>query len=572
MVTGAKKKTATKKPKLSLEERRAKKLKDNHIRSIRAVFRGMSFERVPEVAEKQIKFLDQKGELDDCYIYENLILFVEYTTSNSEKTIGHLKHKKIIFDKISENAPAFIAYLRERFSAFDERLSHGYHEDRLRVKIVYCSRFDFDEAAKKVVDTPAYLDFPLLKYFENVVSAIKLSALPEFLDFLGIDPTEIGENGVVKKPGALDPYHGSILPEEASGFPKGYKVVSFYADADSLLKRAFVLRRNGWRGSKGAYQRLIIRAKVEAIRAALKSQGQVSINNVIATLPPDVMPIGKDGHTVKPTLLTKTEPVTITLPSRPNSIGLIDGQHRLFSYYRAKVDDPAIAKLRHEQNLLVTGIIYPPNVSALEAERFEASLFRSINSNQTNARRDLLQEIEVILDPFSPIAISKQVISRLSASGPLFGHVERYFYDKGKLKTSSIVSYGLVPLMKLSGKDSFFSLFPKEKQSLLLDGDGAALDEYIQFSTNLINIFLSSVRANIAAERWTTDIKQPRRLLTVTFVNAFLITIRMLIENKHAIEPASLKQALANFDKFQTKPFSSSQYNRMAEKIIERYF
>jgi hypothetical protein len=56
-------------------------------------------------------------------------------------------------------------------------------------------------------------------------------------------------------------------------------------------------------------------------------------------------------------------------------------QHRLFSYYKAREDDQTIAKLRHQQNLLVTGIIYPKGLNEKEAERFEAALFLSINSN-----------------------------------------------------------------------------------------------------------------------------------------------------------------------------------------------
>lgn len=118
---------------------------------------------------------------------------------------------------------------------------------------------------------------------------------------------------------------------------------------------------------------------------------------------------------------------------------------------------PKIAKLRNEQNLLVTGIIYPPNTQREAAERFEATLFLAINSNQTNAPAALRQEIEVILKPFSPTAIGKQVMQRLAKSGPLQGHVEAYFFDKGKLKTTSIVSYGLGPLIKLGGDDSLSS-------------------------------------------------------------------------------------------------------------------
>lgn len=541
------------------------------MRAVRSLFRNSGFDRVPELAEKDIEVRGQKGEFDDCFIYENLIVLIEYTTSGSDKVSDHLKHKKIIFDRVDENQTEFFEYLKANFPLFAERVSEGYHAHRYNIRIVYCSRFEFDSAVKSVVTSPSYLDYPLLKYFEKVASTIKMSTLPELLSFLNIDPSSIGKGGVFQKPSTIE-YHGSLLPEEASGFPKGYKVVSFYADADALLQRAYVLRRRGWRGSNKAYQRLLLPNKVEAIREKLKTSGQVAINNIIATLPAEVLPVGPDGHTYDVGSMHETAPVKITLPLKANTIGLIDGQHRLFSYYRTAADDPKIAVLRHQQNLLVTGIIYPRTIAEGEAERFEAKLFLTINSNQSSAPPDLRQEIEVILNPLGSVAISKQVLQHLAASGPLFGHVERYFYDKGKLKTSSIVNFGLVPLLKLGGTDSLFRTFGHENKADLTEGDSTLLPEYLRHSVSHVNMFLNAVKANVSHERWTTDPKSPRRLLTVTNINAFLITMRKLIEANKSLDFESLKDGLSGFDSFDTKPYSSSQYSRMGTKIAADYF
>ncbi len=541
------------------------------MRAVRALFKNAGFDRVPEVAEQDVEVLAQKGEFDDCFLYENLLVLVEYTTSSSDKVSDHLKHKKIIFDRVTDNQTAFFDYLKQTFPLFAQRVAGGYHSHRYTVKIVYCSRNDFDSAVKDVVTSPAYLDYPLLKYFEKVASTVKMSVLPELLNFLDIPPSSIGIGGVFPKATTIA-YHGSLLPEEASGFPQGYKVVSFYADADALLERAYVLRRRGWRGSNKAYQRLLLPAKVEAIRNKLITSGQVAINNVIATLPSEVLPVNSDGHTLDVSAMHETAPVKITLPLKANTIGLIDGQHRLYSYYRTKDDDPKIAVLRHQQNLLVTGIIYPKDIGEGEAERFEAQLFLTINSNQSSAPPDLRQEIEVILNPLSSVAISKQVLEQLASSGPLFGHVERYFYDKGKLKTSSVVNFGLVPLLKLGGPDSLFNVFAASEKDRLSDGDATLLPEYLKHCVTHINMFLNAVKTNVSSGRWTTDPKATRRLLTVTNINAFLITIRKLIEAGKPLDFASLKTSLTGFDAFDTKPYSSSQYNRMGIKIAADYF
>jgi DGQHR domain-containing protein len=559
-------------PKLTAEQRRANKLKADHIRAARAVFRNSGFERVVELAEKEISFGGQAGEFDDAFLYENVLLLIEYTTSQGSDVTDHLKKKKIIFSRVLAEPSAFLHYLKIKFPRFADRLGDDYHEDRYLLRVVYCSRNQYDGSVKAVVDEPAYLDYPVLKYFEKISSIIKLSAQPELLQFLGIEPSEVGQAGKFPKKGATDPFHGSILPDEASGYPKGYKVVSFYADAASLLERAFVLRRSGWRGSFEAYQRMLIPGKVEAIRTSLRAKRQVAVNNIIATLPSDVNPI-KDGKTADITKLTRTAPVEIALPIRANSIGLVDGQHRLFSYYRSRDDDPLIAKLRDQQNLLVTGIIYPESTTPGEKERFEASLFLSINSHQTGAPPDLRQEIEVLLNPFSPTAIAKQVMQRLASSGPLAGHVESFFFEKGKLKTSSIVSYALGPLLKLNGSDSLFAVFSHvEKNEVATGASLAALEEYLKFATTRINIFLSAVRLNVARERWTTERSQKDRLLSVTYVNAFLITLRMLIGRGKQIDFDHLKGKLVGIDVFDFRSFHSSQYNRMAEKIVATHF
>lgn len=471
-----------------------------------------------------------------------------------------------------ENQTDFVSYLMEKFPIFKTRIEGIYQVNRYKIRIVYCSRYDFDVSVKTVVDSPKYLDFPVLKYFEKTASTIKLSALPELLAFLDVKIPEIGQAGIIKKQENTDFYHGSILPEEASGLPPGYKVVSFYADANALLQRAYVLRRKGWRSSQQAYQRMIIPSKIEAIREGLKKKGQVSINNIIATLPSDVLAVSSDGHTVNMSTLTETEPVKITLPLRPNTIGLIDGQHRLYSYYKTRNDDQTINKLRNQQNLLVTGIVYPTNLQESESERFEARLFLTINSNQSSASSELRQEIEVLLNPLSTTAISKQVIERLASTGSLVGHVERYFYDKGKLKTSSIVNFGLVPLLKLGGTDSLFCIYPNVDKSSLNEGSSEALEDYIQFCVSRINIFLSAVRSNISNTRWTTDARIKDRMLTVTYINSFLIIMRLLIQSGHSIEFEELKLSLDGFDEFDTSTFSSSQYNRMATKIAKEFF
>jgi hypothetical protein len=99
------------------------------------------------------------------------------------------------------------------------------------------------------------------------------------------------------------------------------------------------------------------------------------------------------------------------LPYEYNSIGLIDGQHRVFSYYEGGRDEAKISVLRVQQNLLVTGVIYPSNISRAERSKFEATLFLEINATQTNAKSDLKQAIGVLLQPFSQDSIARRIVN-----------------------------------------------------------------------------------------------------------------------------------------------------------------
>ena len=169
--------------------------------------------------------------------------------------------------------------------------------------------------------------------------------------------------------------------------------------------------------------------------------------------------------------------------------------------------------------------------------------------------------------------MAKQVMQKLAASGPLAGHVETFFFDKGMLKTSSIVSFALVPLLKTTGSDTLFKLFKHPEKAGILDGSSEeALQEYLQFATTSISIFLSAVKANVDSVRWTPDRAVSNRLLTVTYVNAFLITLRKIIEKGGPFTFDALKGKLAGIGAFPFKTFHSSQYNRMAEKIFDKHF
>ena len=305
----------------------------------------------------------------------------------------------------------------------------------------------------------------------------------------------------------------------------------------------------------------------------MRTENRVFINNIIVTLPDDTSLTNEDGQSVRSSQLTKTEPVTIELPKEYNSIGLIDGQHRVFSYYEGGQHEDEISVLRKQQNLLVTGIVYPSNLSPAEKTQFEAKLFLEINSTQTSPRPDLKQIVESLLRPFSPESIARKVVTKLNTFGALANEFEVYFFDKNKLKTATVVSYGIRHITKLAGDDLLFQAWKNpQKDNLEAEGDELLLAEYVDFSAKEISKFISAVKANVPRERWTSDKKVKKRILTTTQVNGFIVCLRKIIEQDRLHTFEYYRERLADVESFPFSTYRSSHYGAMGEAMYLRYF
>jgi DGQHR domain-containing protein len=405
---------------------------------------------------------------------------------------------------------------------------------------------------------------------------VKYSARYELFSYLGLSHKDIGAAAISQGAVAQLSYKGSILPDGQSHFPKGYKVVSFYVDPAALLERCYALRKDGWRDDIGLYQRMIRQTKIDSVRKYLLSKQRVFINNIIVTLPDTTKLTDDDGNTLDPAKIQETEPGNILLPSEYNSIGLIDGQHRVFSYYEGGRDEDKISILRVQQNLLVTGIIYPSNLSSTDRSKFEATLFLEINATQTNAKSDLKQAIGILLEPFSQNSIARRIVNLLNEKDSLNGEFEKYFYDKGKIKTTSIVSYGLRQLIKFNGDDSLFRVWNHPSKADLEHSptDGLAL-EYVKFCATEIDTFISAVKAVIPTERWTTDSKVKGRMLTTTVLNGLIICMRYIIEEKkklYSFDTYKTRFVAGDLSKFNFSTYKSSHYAQLGEALFEKYF
>jgi len=585
-----KKTTKKKKPKLSAEQKAQQKEQKNQRKEITTLFKNIGFKNIPSIDGKEFTYNQRKTEIDDIFYHENVILLVEYTITNDPGS--HLLNKEIFYQRVVENPTAFIKFalqeekLKSFRSALNENITTKYTLNQLIVKIIYCSKNTIAQAHKDVATSPVYLDYHLVKYFSSLSKVIKRSAIHELLDFLEIPFNKFGAS-ILKTHGvSKEEFSGHILPEEHSSFSEGYKIVSFYIDANSLLRRSYVLRKEGWRKKEnvGHYQRMLIPSKIQGMRKYLHECNRVFINNIIATLSLDKIKlydennkqieisesgeiIGQQGH-------TKVTPTKIEINNETNIIGIIDGQHRTYAYHEGDdIYESSIEKFRGIQNLLVTGILYPKNEAKEKRLKFEANLFLEINSNQSGASSQLKQEIQLMIDPFSTISIAKAVLNSLNNSGPLSGLFEEFWYEKGKLKTSSVISFGLNHLVKLDGNESLFFAWTNIDKEKLREPNSDSYDlltQYKEFCVTEIREIFIAFKSQLDNEKWKIDRKNPECILSVTTINGILNCLRLLIKNNELSSSKSYSKKLSGIGEF--KSYKSSQYRQMGETLYEKYF
>lgn len=585
-----------KKKKISVAQRKANALKRNQRRMIVDMLVNMGFDHITGIDGKHFEFKDRKTEMDDMFIYRNLIILVEYTTT--DKPGEHLLNKDNFYRRVNEDKKAFIELLLkdEQFSSFQDYYKHTlegeYSNQELLIKILYCSKTDVSEEHNKVVnpklenENVVIFDDRLVRYFSLNARSIKKTSRYEFFDYLNIPFDNLG----LANANSTTTYKGYLLPEEKSRFSNGFKVLTLYIDAETLLQRSNVFRQNSWRDvNKGtSYQRMVGPKKVNLMREYLFTEQRVFVNNIIGSISIDdielkynnkYLEFDENGMIVNQQI-TEAVPVSIAIKDKCNIIRLIDGQHRTYSYYEGTDKyEETIARQRKKQNLLLTIIVFPRRVNEIERTRFEARLFMEINTKQTNVEPNLTQEITCLLEPFSTTAISKKVLSQLGLKNhSLVNRVLLNPLDTSKdlLKTASIVSYGIAPLIRVDAEknDSIFSIWKYEHKDNLLSGeDYTALQKYIDFCANTIDELLSAIKISLPSDAWTISSKKnDKGKLSVTFINGIMNLLRLLIENKESLGRDYYLIHLKDIASFDTKVYKSSQYRAMGQDIYTTFF
>lgn len=508
-------------------------------------------------------------EIDSLYIDKNILIVCE-DTSTSNDIKSHIRKKHEAFDQIEKNKRIFLDWIKKEFSY---NKIEQYNENQYIIKYLYFSQNELNltKEDEQLYPLIRFVEPRYLEYFNRMAQCIHKSVKYEVYRFLNITSNQIGINTTESTQKCISAT--IISPKESTGINNGVRIVSFMMSAETLIKNSYVLRKDNWEDSITLYQRLIQKEKIKGIRKFLATRQEAFYNNIIVALPSNVYFLDKEDHPIDIDSIGGYGVCKMMLPDEMNSICIIDGQHRVYAHYEGETNDPYesdIANLRKKLHLLVTGLVFPNEMSDIQKSKIESSIFLDINTNAKPVPPDVLLHIKGLKDPLSDIGLARAVIEKLN-KGKVFPHMfELSALDNGKIKIASIIKFALRYLVTIEPKDkkSLFDFWDGDKNNLKRLDD-SEYRSYIDFCVKHITIYSSALKDSHQQE-WNNP---NSKLLSVISLNGFIIAYNRYIDQKNE---------LGNFDLFNNRfrqlhtdfsresfPYTSSQYKKFSDEILK---
>lgn len=552
-------------------EKRAKRVFKNKIVK---TFSGAGFMYIPTNDQEMYIGL-RKVEVDALFIYENIWLICEDTVKTTNIR-DHVRTKNEAFGQIKSNLPSFIDELVKLFPE-KESIFRKYDSKRIKPFALYISKEDvaLSDDDYKLFSELTFVQLKTLNYFQWIVQCIKHSARNEIFRFLELKSSDIGQITSSRESASITA--PIIYPKSFTGLKNNVRIVSFMMSAEDLLNTCYVLRKDNWSDSIWLYQRLIEKGKIKGIRTFLESKGEAFYNNIIVGLPDKVRFCDEHGDYKTIDEIGDLEGnCTLTFPKEMNSICVIDGQHRIFAHYESGIDskqERTIAELRKQLHLLVTGLVFPPDMTAEERARIQSEIFVDINSNAKLVPQSVLLQIKRIQNPIADESIAQFVIEKLNKQVVFQNLLQLSALDGGKIKTASIVRFALRYLVTVNpteGKHSLFTYWNGDKEALLAMKNDA-IEEYVKYCDAILRNYFGAIKKNLRKE-WDDE---NSKLLSVISINGFIIALNRQL-SINGVQDFDFYDEIFKgwtFDFSKEKfPYTSSQYRKFSTEILRGAF
>lgn len=537
------------------------------------VYSGFTF---LSIGDKHKSFGNRVGEFDQAFLFQNIILICEETIiTKRERLKDHLLNKQEAAKQFIQKKADVINWLKADFPNDFEKYDTYNDCDRYELFFLYFTRPGADISSLiggDRFDPFIFVPDRTLKYFLHISSCIKKSARFEIFKFLGLSGSKIGPtqsaNDIKMIPITI------ISPADNTGDTDGIRMVSFMANADLLIENSYVLRNDNWEESTSLYQRLIDKKKLDSVRSFLAKNRQTFYNNIIVGLPKEVEFREKNSNKiVSVSNISDFGNYIMYFPNKFNSICIIDGQHRVYAHYEGNDKyEEIISDLRKRLHLLVTGLIFPPEMSEADIRKHQSKIFLDINDNSKPIPKDLLQKIYMISDPLSEVAIARRVIVELNQMAPFEGLFELSELDAGKIKTSTIIGYALKSLviLDIENKKSLYHYWDMDRQRKL-DRKEEDITNYISYAAKSLQVYFNALY-NLNKDSWND---KNSKILSVTSINGFIMAYQDSLPVYGVRNYDFYQERLSKLSmKFQEGEFSftSSGYRKFASEIFRDIF
>lgn len=565
----------TRKSRVPTPEQLEKRAKSVFKKKIVNTFQNSGFTYIP-TNDNEMHIGFRTVEVDALFIYENIWLICEDTTTKPKNIRDHIRTKNEAFCEIKRNMASFIDELVKLFPEKEIQLKK-YDSQRIKAFGLYITKeeIELSDDDNKLFPELIFVQPKTLNYFQWISQCIKNSARNEVFRFLGIKNTDIGP--ISSSTSAAEIVAPIIYPKSFTGLKNNVRIVSFMMSAEDLLNTCYVMRKDNWSDSIWLYQRLIDKAKIKGIRSFLETKGEAFYNNIIVGLPDSVrFRDGKGDYKTIDQIGDLEGDCRLVFPKEMNSICVIDGQHRIFAHYESGVDsqqERTISDLRKELHLLVTGLVFPEEMSEEERVRIQSEIFVDINSNAKLVPQNVLLQIKRIQNPIADESIAQFVIEKLNKQGVFQNLLQISTLDKGKIKTASIVRFALRYLVTVNpaeGRQSLYTYWTGNKDDLLAMKN-SAIEEYVKYCDQTLRNYFGAVKKNLR-EQWDDPAS---KLLSVISINGFIIALtRQLSVNgvrNFEYYDSIFNGWNCNFSKDGFE-YTSSQYRKFSTKILREAF
>ncbi len=467
--------------------------------------------------EIRLREQSKNGEIDGVLLYKNLICLVGISKGrNVEKKIEKYFEK---LDKVREASDLELSLdisarnrnriksqkqvaeaLLEDINNNAKRTSNDY--DLILRKIFFCPNKEIEE---KIIDRKQEHEFIIDKdtfeYFQEVLNRLDRDFLfYDFMHFLRVRKVDLQKKGMSR---TREPAKSSPFRVERVELEKDKLIMYSLSPRVEDIKGYVTVLRIARKYDKRGFQRMIKPTRLRKINDEYLRQNYTFPNNIIIALDPESYKKEEDFYNSKKR--------KITFFDEFNSLIIIDGQHRFFSF----------AKGQKLNRYILTTLIFFNEFK--EKDFLMEKMFYKINKTQERIDPNLSFVLKAKIDPDSEENFWYTVFKKLDKKGFFAG---RYSFKETTMRTKeakksiiSVVTYGGVLRLnrrykregiEVPGLDRFYQ---EDKQA------------NVNFAFNLVKNYFDVVETAMHSQAVNKDHLTPREIgALLRLIKHFMIT------------------------------------------------